>query len=198
MHNGLQGALQRRCTGSGPGGDPKIIVQFDGSAHRESQVGGAGAALLQFDGNGLALLDWDARVLPKCADNIVAEANGADLAMHLYMRNTYACVMNRAFNPLPLSRIHGDIKQLLHDLDFRNRFRRSDLIPLINTFHRRRSRAAPNAITEYRPRETLSLTTLLAKPAHGSEITGMTSGVQGNLSVCQLTRPMNYYWKQTR
>ena len=41
------------------GGDPQIIVQFDGSAHRTSQVGGAGAALLQFDGNGLALLDWD-------------------------------------------------------------------------------------------------------------------------------------------
>ena len=27
-------------------------------------------------------LDWDVRVLPKCADNIVAEAHGADLAMH--------------------------------------------------------------------------------------------------------------------
>ena len=65
-------------------GDPQIIVQFDGSAHRTSQVGGAGAALLQFDGTGLALLDWEARVLPKCADNIVAEAQGADLAMHLY------------------------------------------------------------------------------------------------------------------
>ena len=71
-------------------GDPKIIVQFDGSA-RESQVGGAGAALLQFDGNGVALLDWDARVLPKCADNIVAEANGADLAMHLYEKYVRMC-----------------------------------------------------------------------------------------------------------
>ena len=78
------------------GGDPQIIVQFDGSAHRTSQVGGAGAALLQFDSNGLALLDWDARVIPKCADNIVAEANGADLAMH-YMKSTCTCVMNRAW-----------------------------------------------------------------------------------------------------
>ena len=73
------------------GGDPQIIVQFDGSAHRASQVGGAGAALLQYDGNGLALLDWDARVLPKCADNIVAEANGADLAMHLYEKYVRMC-----------------------------------------------------------------------------------------------------------
>ena len=73
------------------GGDPQIIVQFDGSAHRASQVGGAGAALLQYDGNGLALLDWDARVLPKCADNIVADANGADLAMHLYEKYVRMC-----------------------------------------------------------------------------------------------------------
>ena len=146
------------------GGDPQIIVQFDGSAHRTRQVGGAGAALLQFDGNGLALLDWDARVLPKCADNIVAEANGADLAMHLYEKYVGMC-HEQSLVPLPLSRIHGDIKQLLHHLDFRSRFRRSDLIPLINTFHRRRSRAAPNAITEYRPRETNAISDYLAGQA---------------------------------
>ena len=146
------------------GGDPQIIVQFDGSAHRASQVGGAGAALLQFDSNGLALLDWDARVLPKCADNIVAEANGADLAMHLYEKYVRMC-HEQSLVPLPLSRIHGDIKQLLHHLDFRSRFRRSDLIPLINTFHRRRSRAAPNAITEYRPRETNVISDYLAGQA---------------------------------
>ena len=146
------------------GGDPQIIVQFDGSAHRASQVGGAGAALLQYDGNGLALLDWDARVLPKCADNIVAEANGADLAMHLYEKYVRMC-HEQSLVPLPLSRIHGDIKQLLHHLDFRSRLRRSDLIPLINTFHRRRSRAAPNAITEYRPRETNVISDYLAGQA---------------------------------
>ena len=67
--------------------------------------------------------------------------------------------------PLPLSRIHGDIKQLLHHLDFRSRLRRNDLIPLINTFHRRRSRAAPNAITEYRPRETNVISDYLAGQA---------------------------------
>eukprot|EP00434_Breviolum_minutum_P037644 symbB.v1.2.033388.t1/scaffold4123.1/size58836/8 len=146
------------------GGDPQIIVQFDGSAHRASKVGGAGAALLQFDGNGLALLDWDARVLPKCADNIVAEANGADLAMHLYEKYVRMC-HEQDLVPLPLSRIHGDIKQLLHHLDFRSRFRRSDLIPLINTFHRRRSRVAPNAITEFRPRETNVISDYLAGQA---------------------------------
>ena len=69
--------------------------------------------------------------------------------------------MNRAWS---LSRIHGDIKQLLHHLDFRSCFRRSDLITL-NTFHRRRSRAAPNAFTEYRPRETNVISDYLAGQA---------------------------------
>ena len=72
--------------------------------------------------------------------------------------------MNKAL-PLPLSRIHGDIKQLLQHLDFRSRFRRSDLIVLINLFHRRRSRVAPNAITEYRPRETNVIPDYLAGQA---------------------------------
>ena len=66
--------------------------------------------------------------------------------------------------PLPLSRIHGDIKQLLHHLDFRSRFRRGD-VTLINTFHLRRSRAAPNAITEHRPRETNVISDYLAGQA---------------------------------
>ena len=77
---------------------PADHVQFDGSAHRTSQVGGAGAALLQFDGNGLALLDWDARVLPKCADNIVAEC---------------ACVMNRAWSLLWKLGLVGEISLMM-------------------------------------------------------------------------------------
>ena len=47
-------------------------------------IGGAGAALLQVESNGVSLLDWGARSLPNCADNIVAETHGADLAITLY------------------------------------------------------------------------------------------------------------------
>ena len=52
-----------------------------------------------------------------------------------------------------------------YHLDFRSRFRRSDLIVLINLFHRRRSRVAPKAITEYRPRETNVIADYLAGQA---------------------------------
>lgn len=144
--------------------DPQIIVQFDGSAHRKSQIGGAGAALLQVDGNGLSLLDWEARALPKCADNIVAEAHGAELAMQLYEKYVLMCHA-QGLPPFPLSKIHGDIKQLLQHLGFRSRFRRGDLIVLIDLFHRRRSRVAPQALTEYRPCETNVIADYLAGQA---------------------------------
>ena len=48
------------------------------------KVGGAGAALLQVECTGMSLLDWGAQALPNCADNIVAETYGAELAISLY------------------------------------------------------------------------------------------------------------------
>ena len=144
--------------------EPRIMVQFDGSAHRTREVGGAGAALLQVECSGLALLDWGARALPVCADNIVAETHGADLAISLYERYRQLS-QQQSITPLPLDRIQGDIKPLLQHLDFRGRFRRKDLINLIHQFHAKRSRIAPNSITEYRPREANTLADYFAGQA---------------------------------
>ena len=55
--------------------------------------------------------------------------------------------------PLPLDRIQGDIQPLLSHLRFQTRFRRPDLIEVINRFYAKRSRLAPSSATEYRPRE---------------------------------------------
>ena len=131
---------------------PRILVQFDGSAHRLSKKGGAGAALLQVESTGVSFLDWGARALHDCRDSIVAEAHGAGLAICLYEKYLYMC-HQQGTSPLPLDRIQGDIKPLIQHLDFRGRFRRNDLVSLLNKFHPKRSRIAPNAITEYRPRE---------------------------------------------
>ena len=95
-----------------------MIVQFDGSVHRNQRIGGAGAALLQVGSNGISLLDWGARSLPNCADNIVAETHGADLAITLYDKYRSLC-QEQELTPLPLDRIQGDIKPLLQHLDFR-------------------------------------------------------------------------------
>ena len=144
--------------------EPRIMVQFDGSAHRTRGVGGAGAALLQVECSGLALLDWEAQALPVCADNIVAETHGAELALSLYEKYRQLS-QQQSITPLPLDRIQGDIKPLLQHLDFRGRFRRKDLINLIHQFHAKRSRIAPNSITEYRPREANTLADYFAGQA---------------------------------
>ena len=51
-----------------------LLVQFDGSCHADQGVGGAGAALLEVQSQGLTLIKWRAVALPICPDNIFAEA----------------------------------------------------------------------------------------------------------------------------
>ncbi len=143
---------------------PRILVKFDGSAHRSRRIGGAGAALLQVESTGVSLLDWGAPALPNCADNIVAETYGADLAISLYEKYRLLC-QQQGLLPLPLDRIQGDIKPLLQHLDFRGRFRRRDLVALINQFHAKRSRIAPSSVTEFRPREANALADYFAGQA---------------------------------
>ena len=69
------------------------------------------------------------------------------------MKDTFMGVFPKTFVPLPLDRIQGDIQPLLSHLRFQTRFRRPDLIEVINRFHAKRSRLAPLSATEYRPRE---------------------------------------------
>ena len=133
-------------------GQPKLIVQFDGSGHRSRKIGGAGAALFQVDSTGMTLLDWGSQALPRCVDNIVAEGKGACLAITLYERYVEQCLHHKLL-PCPLDTIQGDMKSLLQHLDFRSRFRRLDMVGIVDWFHRKRSRLAPQSITEYRRRE---------------------------------------------
>ena len=155
--------------------------------------------------SGLALLDWEAQVLPVCADNIVAETHGADLALSLYEKYRQLS-QQQSITPLPLDRIQGDIKPLLQHLDFRGRFRRKDLINLILQFHTRRSRIAPNSVTEYRPREANTLADYFAGQASawllqkGTYETLLSSQLQSRLThpmICCL-KPMRSYWAHTK
>ena len=142
-------------------------MQFDGSAHREACIGGAGAALLQVGPRGYYLLKWGAMSPYPCKDNIVAEAYGAELAITLYSEYVKNCRKEQA--PfLPLSTIQGDIKPLIQHLQFAGRFRRSDLVEVIDRFHKLKCRVAPAAQPEYRPREANFLADFLAGEASGS------------------------------
>ena len=127
-------------------------VSFDGSAHHDRQIGGAGAGLFEISSHGLQLLDWGCLALPSCKDNIVAEVMGADLALHLYERYVHLCHQHQV-SPKLLDGIQGDIKPLINHLQFQGRLRRLDLISILDRFHQKRSRIAPLSAAEYRPRE---------------------------------------------
>ena len=136
-------------------------TQFDGSAHSQVGVGGAGAALFLVSYRGLELVDWSAYALPQCADNVVAEAYGALAALQLYQLWTARCT-NTGGEPHLLHAIQGDIKPLLQHLQFTGRLRRSDLISTIDDFHQARSLLAPSCQLLYRPREVNFIADFLA------------------------------------
>lgn len=156
-------------------GTPRMFCQFDGSAHSTHAVGGAGAALYIISSQGLQLLAWSCISLLGCKDNIVAEAFGADLCLKLYERYVQLCAAH-AVEPLPLDRIQGDILPLLNHLRFQSRFRRHDLVPVINRFHSMRSHLAPHSAVEYRPREANFVADYLAGQASALLLEQLKSG----------------------
>ena len=119
-------------------------------------------------GQGLLYSKWRALVCPSWTGGRVLSQTvltyGADLAISLYEKYRRLC-QQQDLLPLPLDRIQGDIKPLLQHLDFRGRFRRRDLVALINQVHAKRSRIAPSAVTEYRPREANALADYFAGQA---------------------------------
>ena len=158
-----------------------MFCQFDGSAHRAKSIGGAGAAMYVLSEQGLQLLDWSCISIPRCPDNIVAEVVGADLSLRLYERYVHWCLSHNIV-PLPLDRIQGDIQPLLSHLRFQTRFRRPNLIAVINRFHAKRSRLAPSSATEYRPREANFVADYLAGRGsafllHGTEAAAASQGI---------------------
>ena len=73
------------------------------------------------------------------------------------------CTCSCLFTPLTEGRSARDLTQAATSQ--KKRFRRKDLINLVHQFHAKRSRIAPDSITEYRPREANALADYLAGQA---------------------------------
>ena len=100
--------------------------------------------------------------------------------MTLYAEYVRDCRQGR-LALLSLSTIQGDIKPLIHHLQFAGRFRRSDLVSVLDRFHKLKSRLAP-AVPDYRPREANFLADYLAGEASKS-LRGLP-----NQPTCQMAR----------
>ena len=152
-----------------------LLVQFDGSCHADTGTGGAGAALLELQREGLTLLKWRAVALPSCPDNIFAEAVSANLATDLLCEE----MVHRSY-AVDQAYLQGDILPIVKHLAFAGRFRRIDLQPIIQQIRRKQSRFFDHGKWVYRPREANILADYLAGvasraaqafPAHISEPT---------------------------
>ena len=143
-----------------------LLVQFDGSYHTDKGTGGAGAALLELQKEGLTLLKWKAVALPCCPDNIYAEAMSADVATDLLceelkLRNYHVEQMY----------MQGDILPIVKHLAFAGRFRRIDLQPIIQRIRKKQSRYFDLGKWLYRPREANILADYFAGVASKAAIT---------------------------
>ena len=112
-----------------------LLVQFDGSCHADKGTGGAGAALLELQREGLTLLKWRAVALPSCPDNIFAEAMSANIATDLLCEE----MVHRRY-AVDQIYLQGDILPIVKHLAFAGRFRRIDLQPIIQQIRRKQSR----------------------------------------------------------
>jgi len=112
-----------------------LLVQFDGSCHSDKGTGGAGAALLELQREGLTLLKWRAVALPRCPDNIYAEAMSANIATDLLCEE----MIHRRYAVEQIY-LQGDILPIAKHLAFAGRFRRIDLQPIIQQIRRKQSR----------------------------------------------------------
>ena len=118
------------------------------SQRRSSPVGGAGAALLELQTHGLTLLRWRALALPKCPDNIFAEAMSANLGTDLLCEE----LVQRKFSVQQIY-TQGDILPIIKHLAFAGRFRRIDLQPIVQQIRRKQSKFFDFGTWMYRPRE---------------------------------------------
>ena len=125
-----------------------LLVQFDGSCHTDKGTGGAGAALLELQKEGLTLLKWRAVALPICPDNIYAEAMSADVATDLLCEELK--LRNYRVEQMYMQ---GDILPIVKHLAFAGRFRRIDLQPIIQRIRKKQSRYFDSGKWLYRPRE---------------------------------------------
>ena len=104
------------------------LVQFDGSAHKRSQTGGAGVSLLHVTQEIATLARWKSIPLVPCADNVVGEASACLAAVRLAIEYHSQCLARGI--PQKGIVIQGDILPLLNYLQGKGRVKRPEVVRL--------------------------------------------------------------------
>ena len=105
------------------------LVQFDGSAHKNTQTGGAGVGLLHVTPSSTSLVQWLSIPLLSCPDNVIAEAHACRAAINLAFEYYVSCMAKGI--PIDSVVIQGDILPIINYLQYKGRIKKPAVVAIL-------------------------------------------------------------------
>ena len=127
------------------------LVQFDGSAHKHTQTGGAGVSLLHVTPSSTSLVQWLSIPLLSCSDNVVAEAHACRAAINLAFEYYVSCVSKGI--PIDSVVAQGDILPVINYLQYKGRIKKPAVVAILEQCQHLLARAPCLFRLVYLPRE---------------------------------------------
>ena len=127
------------------------LVQFDGSAHKHAQTGGAGVSLLHVTSSSTSLVQWLSIPLVSCSDNVVAETHACRAAINLAFEYYVSC-MSKGI-PIDSVVVQGDILPVINYLQYKGRIKKPAVVAILEQCQQLLARAPCLFRLVYLPRE---------------------------------------------
>ena len=106
------------------------LVQFDGSAHKHTQTGGAGVSLLHVTPSSTSLVQWLSIPLLSCADNVLAEAHACRAAIKLAFEYYVSCLSRDIYIDSVV--VQGDILPIINYLQHKGRVKKPAVVDILD------------------------------------------------------------------
>ena len=127
------------------------LVQFDGSAHKRTQTGGAGVSLLHVTPSSTTLVQWLSIPLLSCADNVIAEAHACRAAIRLAFEYYVSCLSKGIYVDSVV--VQGDILPIINYLQRKGRVKKPAVVAILDQCQQLLARAPCLFRLVYLPRE---------------------------------------------
>ena len=127
------------------------LVQFDGSAHKHTQTGGAGVSLLHVTSSSTSLVQWLSIPLLSRTDNVLAEAHACRAAINLAFEYYVSC-LSRGIS-IDSVVVQGDILPVINYLQHRGRIKKPAVVAILEQCQQLLARAPCLFRLVYLPRE---------------------------------------------
>ena len=127
------------------------LVQFDGSAHKNTQTGGAGVSLLHVTPSSTSLVQWLSTPLLSCPDNVIAEAHACRAAINLAFEYYVSCMAKGI--PIDSVVIQGHILPIINYLQYKGRIKKPAVVAILEQCQQLLAQAPCLFRLVYLPRE---------------------------------------------